>query len=150
MFDLTQVEEVGGFQPIEAGVYRLTVENAEVKTTKAGTGEYINVTFEITGDKYNKRKLWKMFNIKNPNDVAVKIGLGELKKMITCSSKPKALTFQDPIELCGLVVYGFVGLKEDKNEINYFLEQKDALERIKQQESVKQFSSSISADDIPF
>jgi len=93
LFDVTNVSSTG----IEDGVHIASVNNAEVKTTKAGTGEYINIKWELAsgGSFYN------MYTIKNPNQKAVDIGLGELKRMLTaCGSKNMAIGGVD--ELLGL------------------------------------------------
>ena len=71
--DLSDVQENNG--GLEPGEYNVSVEEAEVRTTKAGNGEYIRVKFTTeTGFP-----IYHMFNIKNPSPDAVKIGLGQLK-----------------------------------------------------------------------
>ena len=44
--DLPQ-DEGGSFEPIPAGDYIATISGAELKMTKAGTGQYINLKLKI-------------------------------------------------------------------------------------------------------
>lgn len=99
-FDLNQVEDVSG-GVIPAGSYRAQVEKAELKTNKAGNGQYIECQFTVTDEKQNGRKFWDMFNINHPNQDAVKIGLGRIKSLIT-SSGGQAGMFTSPGQLVGL------------------------------------------------
>lgn len=80
--DLTNTPEPTGFKPIDPGTYTVVVDNAEVKETKAGTGSYINVKFKIAD---SNRFLFHSFNIKNPNEKAVEIGLQQLKGFMKCA-----------------------------------------------------------------
>jgi hypothetical protein len=81
--DLTGVEE-NGAKPIVAGVYKVTCEAADIKATKAMTGEYINCRFKVVGGDFEGSAIWHIFNIKNPSQQAVQIGLGQLKKYLRC------------------------------------------------------------------
>ena len=50
-FDIAEmpVTEQRSFDPVPAGWYTAAIAGAELKTTKAGTGNYIAVRFDITG-----------------------------------------------------------------------------------------------------
>lgn len=88
LLDLSGVSEAG----IEPGEYKVTCTEAEVKETKAGTGEYIKCKFETeTGTK-----IFHNFNIKNPNEQAKKIGLAQLKTFLRVAGK------EDPNNLGGV------------------------------------------------
>ena len=74
-----------GFEPLPAGWYDSTVQGAELKNTKAGTGRYIAVKYAITGPTHQGRIVFANLNIKNPNPKAEEIGrsqLGELMRAI--------------------------------------------------------------------
>lgn len=77
-FDANQVEPAGDFEPIPAGKYVAVISGSEMKTTKAGTGSLLQLTFQIIEGPFAKRLLWARLNLDNPNATAVKIARGEL------------------------------------------------------------------------
>ena len=77
-FDANQVEPLADFEPIPAGKYSAVIVDSEMKPTKAGTGEYLELTFQITEGDYQNRLLWTRLNLDNPNATAVKIAKAEL------------------------------------------------------------------------
>ena len=71
------------FSPLPAGWYSATISEAEIKQTKAGTGEYISVKYSITGPTHEGRGVYGNLNIKNPSPKAEEIGrqhLGEIMR----------------------------------------------------------------------
>ena len=73
------------FEPLPAGWYSATISGAEIKQTKAGTGEYVAVKYSITGPTHQGRVVFANLNIKNPNPKAEEIGrqqLGEVMRAI--------------------------------------------------------------------
>ena len=71
------------FEPLPAGWYNVTISGAELKQTKAGTGEYIAVRYDVAGPTHAGRVVFGNLNIKNPNPTAESIGrqqLGELMR----------------------------------------------------------------------
>jgi hypothetical protein len=86
------------FEPLPAGWYTAVVNGAEIKNTKAGTGQYIAVRYDITGPSHQGRVIFGNLNIKNPNPKAEEIGrqqLGELMRAIGLA------TVQDTDQLIG-------------------------------------------------
>lgn len=79
----------GDFQPLPAGWYTATITDAEVRDTKAGTGQYIAVRYDITGPSHEGRVVFGNLNISNPNPKAEEIGrqqLGQLMRAIGVES----------------------------------------------------------------
>jgi Protein of unknown function (DUF669) len=73
------------FEPLPEGWYTSTISGAEIKATKAGNGQYINVKYTIIGPTHQGRIVFGMINIKNPNPQAEEIGrqqLGEIMRAI--------------------------------------------------------------------
>jgi hypothetical protein len=73
------------FEPLPEGWYTATISGAEIKTTKAGNGQYINVKYSIIGPTHQGRMVFGMINIKNPNPKAEEIGrqqLGDIMRAI--------------------------------------------------------------------
>jgi len=72
-------------EPIPAGWYNVKVHGAELKNTKAGTGQYISVRYDVIGPTHQGRVVFGNINIKNPNPKAEEIGrqqLGDLMRSI--------------------------------------------------------------------
>ena len=66
------------FEPIPAGWYSCSIGSAEIKDTKAGTGQYIAVRYNITGPSHEGRVIFGNLNIRNQNPKAQEIGLQQL------------------------------------------------------------------------
>jgi len=99
----------GNFEPLPAGWYTVVVNGAEIKNTKAGTGQYIAVRYDVTGPTHQGRVVFGNLNIRNPNPKAEEIGrqqLGELMRAIGLSS------VQDTDQLIG----GQLSIKLDVRE----------------------------------
>jgi len=73
------------FEVLPAGWYGSSITGAELKSTKAGTGQYIAVKYNITGPTHQGRIIFGNLNIRNPNPTAEEIGrqqLGDLMRSI--------------------------------------------------------------------
>lgn len=71
------------FDPLPAGWYDVNITGADLKDTKDGTGNYINVKYSVTGPSHQGRVVFGMLNLKNKNPKAEEIGrqqLGELMR----------------------------------------------------------------------
>lgn len=72
-FDATQVEPTNPLDPIPAGDYPMIISESEMKATKSGSGEYLQLTLEVIDGQYKGRKVWDRLNLVNPNATAVSI-----------------------------------------------------------------------------
>lgn len=85
-FDVSELPQTSkDYSVLPAGWYSATISGAEVKETKAGTGEYIAVKYSITGPTHQGRVIFGNLNIKNPNPKAEEIGrqqLGDIMRAI--------------------------------------------------------------------
>ncbi len=86
------------FEPLPAGWYTCVVNGAEIKNTKAGTGQYIAVRYDITGPSHQGRVVFGNLNIKNPNPKAEEIGRQQLGELMRAIGLP---TVQDTDQLIG-------------------------------------------------
>lgn len=77
-FDANQVEPTSEFEAIPEGQYTAVITASEFKDTKSGTGEYLELKFEIIEGDHKGRLLWSRLNLDNPNPTAVKIARSEL------------------------------------------------------------------------
>jgi len=78
-YNINDMPDGGGdFEPIPAGNYTVTITEAEVKDTKAGTGQYIKLRLDVMGPTHQGRVLFSNINHRNPNPKAEEIGKAQL------------------------------------------------------------------------
>jgi hypothetical protein len=73
------------YTPLPDGWYTTHINAASLESTKAGTGSYIKVRYDITGPTHQGRVVFGNFNVRNPSTKAEEIGrqqLGDLMRSI--------------------------------------------------------------------
>ncbi len=80
-FNANNVDPATDFEPIPAGKYVAIVTDSEMKPTKTGRGQFLQLTFQIIDGSYKNRMLWSRLNLDNPNAQAVQIAQGELSAL---------------------------------------------------------------------
>ncbi|GIW80424.1 MAG: hypothetical protein KatS3mg105_3168 [Gemmatales bacterium] len=108
-FDANQVEPTTDFEPIPAGKYVAVITDSEMKPTKAGTGHYLQLAFQIIEGPYKNRFLWARLNLDNPNATAVQIARAELSAICRAVG---ILAPNDSVELHNLPLVIRVGCKK--------------------------------------
>ena len=75
-FDINDIpeEEKREFEPLPAGWYTATITDAGMRDTKAGTGKFISVRFDITGPNHQGRVVFTNLNMTNPSPKAEEFG----------------------------------------------------------------------------
>jgi hypothetical protein len=107
------VGNTGNFEPLPAGWYSCTISQAELKDTKAGTGQYIKLRYDITGPTHQGRVVFGNLNIKNANPKAEEIGRQQLGDIMRAIGLAKVT---DTDQLIG----GQIGIKlEVKQDAQY-------------------------------
>lgn len=96
-----QNANTGDFQPLPPGWYQVSIEKAELKTTKAGTGKYVKLMMTVLGPTGANRKVFSNINIVNPNPTAQQIGRREMGALQMAIGRPRAT---DTTELIGGVL----------------------------------------------
>jgi len=120
-FDANTVEPTTPIEPVPAGKYVAMITESEMKPTKAGTGNYLQLTFEILEGDFKGRLLWARLNLDNPNAQAVAIARAELSAVCRAVG---VLTPTDSVQLHNLPLVISVRCKkrsdsdEMSNEIN--------------------------------
>lgn len=97
-FNVSELPQGDNFEPLPAGWYQVAIEGAEVKQTKAGTGQYIAVRYKVSGPTHSGRVVFGNINLRNPNPKAEEIGrqqLGDICRAIGLA------TIQDSDQLIG-------------------------------------------------
>lgn len=77
-FDASQVPEQQQFSALPEGQYVVIATATEEKITKAGTGKYLQITFEVLDGPQKGRKLWARLNLWNQSQTAKDIAQREL------------------------------------------------------------------------
>jgi hypothetical protein len=81
LLSIPKKENAGSYEPLPDGWYDVTIGGCEIKETKAGTGKYLHVRYDVTGPSHSGRVVFGNLNIRNQNPKAEEIGrqqLGEL------------------------------------------------------------------------
>ena len=63
---------------IPAGWYNAVIVESDLKTTKDGSGKYLQLCFEIIDGEYKNRKVWTNLNLYNRNEATVKMAQNAL------------------------------------------------------------------------
>ena len=111
-FNANEVEPSKEFDPIPAGKYIAVITDSEMKETRAGTGRYLQLEFEITDGEFAGRKLWARLNIENQNAEAVRMARADLSAICRAVN---VLTPSDSIDLHNLPLVIKVHCRKDKN-----------------------------------
>jgi hypothetical protein len=111
-FDANQVEPSQDFTPLPAGSYVAVITDSEMKPTKTGNGNYLQLTFQIVEGEHANRLIWVRLNLDNPNATAVDIARRELSSI--CRSVG-VLVPTDSADLHDLPLVIQVGLKRRKD-----------------------------------
>ena len=98
-FDANRVEPSKEFDPIPAGKYLAMITASEMKPNKAGTGQFLELTFQILEGEHKNRQLWARLNLSNPNETAMKIAQAELSALCRAVG---VMTPRDSVELHNL------------------------------------------------
>lgn len=102
------LEETPSYGLIPDGTYPAIITASEMKPTKAGTGQYLQLTIDLQGDQYSGRKVWDRLNLVNPNQQAVAIAHRTLNDLaIACGidlSQPDALADSEVLHFQPILV----------------------------------------------
>jgi hypothetical protein len=115
-FNAHEVDPNVGFDPIPVGKYLAVITASEMKPTKNGVGEYLQVELEVIDGPCKGRKVWDRLTLKHPNEMTVKIARGTLSAICRAVG---VMAPKDSIELHNLPLVISVGHKkrDDTGEI---------------------------------
>ena len=116
-FDASKVEPASSFDPIPAGKYLAVIVASELRPTKSGSGNYLELTLQIAEGQYKGRKLWARLNLDNPNPQAMRIAQGELSAICRATG---VMTPRDSAELhhLPLAIKVICRKRDDTDEIS--------------------------------
>lgn len=95
-FDASQVEfEENDFDVLPAGSYQAMIVGSQEFENKKKTGRVVKFEWQITGEKYNNRRVWQQINYKHKSAQTQKIGQEELARVITACGKTAIKTTEE-------------------------------------------------------
>lgn len=97
-FDATQVAPQDALETIPAGWYNAMIDQSEIKPTKDGAGNYLELRFNVIEGQYAGRKVFTRLNIRNSNPQAQEIAFKQLSAI--CHAV-QVLNVQDSQQLHG-------------------------------------------------
>jgi len=114
-FNANEVPPAVGFEPVPTGKYLAVITSSEMKPTKAGTGQYLELEMQIVEGEFKGRKLWARLNLTNPSLAAVEIARSELSAICRAVG---VMTPRDSVELHNLplVLTVTLGKRADNGE----------------------------------
>jgi len=111
-FDASTVEPQSAFEPIPAGKYLALISESEMKPTKTGSGQYLQLTFVILDNgPYSGRHIWTRLNLQNSNRTAEDIAQRELSAICRAVN---VLRPQDSADLHNIPLAIIVGMERNK------------------------------------
>lgn len=80
-FDATQVDTEQDFTPLPSGEYPAIIIDSEMKPTKNGNGQYLELTYQVIDGPLKGRLVWERLNLDNPSVKAVEIAQRSLSSI---------------------------------------------------------------------
>ena len=108
-FNAAQVEPSQDFEPIPAGKYLAVITETEMKPTKNGSGQYLQLSFQILDGPFKGRFVWARLNLNNSNPTTVQIARQELSAICRAVG---VMTPGDSVELHNIPLVVTVKLKK--------------------------------------
>lgn len=108
-FNASQVEPAQNLEPIPAGKYLAVITESEMKPTKNGSGQYLQLTFQVLDGPCKGRLVWSRLNLHNSNATTVQIAQQELSSICRAVG---VLTPSDSVELHNIPLVVTVKLKK--------------------------------------
>jgi Protein of unknown function (DUF669) len=124
LFNADDYQPLSEWQPLPAGSYVMQAFAAELKPTRAGTGEFLEVQFEVMEGEHASRKHYERFNLTNANAQAQEIGRRQFADFMRACGVTGT---QESDDLLFIPVRAEVKVKQRKddptrydNEVRYF------------------------------
>ncbi|MBL9030284.1 MAG: DUF669 domain-containing protein [Phycisphaerae bacterium] len=108
-FDANQVDPSVGFDPLPAGRYLAVITDSEMKPTKTGQGQFLQLTFQVLDGPQKGRLVWSRLNLENSNPTTVKLARAELSAICRAVG---VMAPKDSVELHNIPLEISVGCKK--------------------------------------
>lgn len=80
-FNAAEVAPQQDYTPVPTGEYIAQIIDSDMKPTKRGDGQYLELTYEILDGEQKGRRVWVRLNLDNPNAKAVEIAQRQLSSI---------------------------------------------------------------------
>jgi len=97
----TSSQKLAIFKDLPPGLYAVRITGEESKLTKSGTGEYLQLTFEVIDGPYAGNKIFDRLNLRNPSDRAMEIAR---KTLVAICEAVSVTELNESSELLGKVL----------------------------------------------
>lgn len=88
-FDASQVNPESQFDPLPSGEYPAIIIDSEMKTTKSGSGQYLELVYQVLDGPCKGRQVWVRLNLVNDNAKTVEIAQQHLSGICHAVGKLK-------------------------------------------------------------
>ena len=128
-FNANDVEPATEYQPLPAGKYLTEITASELKQTKSGNGNYLELEFTVLDGDCRGRKVWDRLCLTHTNDLTQKIARGKLSAVCRAVG---VMQPRDSVELHNLPLVVTVKCKTRKdtgeitNEIKGYAQRESA------------------------
>lgn len=109
-FSAEGIDIRSNYEAIPAGDYESMVTASEMKSTKDGTGQYLELTVEIQSGQFQGRRLFDRLNLSNRNPKAVEIAQKQLAQLCHATG---VLQVQDSQQLHNRPIIMKVAVRND-------------------------------------
>lgn len=111
-FNAEAVDPASAYDVLPKGKYLCMAIASEMKTTKSGNGEYLQLTFEVLDGPGKGRKLFERLNVRNQNKTAEDIAQRQLSALCHAAG---VLMLSDSEQLHNIPVVLDVGIEDGKD-----------------------------------
>lgn len=121
-FNASGIDPQQAFEALPAGDYPVLVSRVEVKQTKAGSGQYLEVELDVQSDAHRGRKLFDRINLWNANPKTVEIAQRQLSGLCHATGE---LNLANTDQLLGKVAIATINAKDNppygvRNEVRAY------------------------------
>jgi len=85
------------YDPLPDGEYEARIIESQLRDNKAGTGNYLQFTWEIVGGAHGGRRVWDRITHKHKNEQAMQIGSETLSKLCRACGKPGRVDYTEEL-----------------------------------------------------
>ena len=130
--DLTAVETQSGNVVVPTGTYPMEIVGVEPKETSKKTGWMLEVSYKITAGDHAGKTIKERLNVQNQSADATRIGLSQLKTILTAGKHANPNYIGDTNEMIGL-------------KLNLYVEEVDSTFTNKNNETINTTQNNIKA-----
>lgn len=139
---LKDVKAKTGFDVIPPGEYPAVVTKSEMKPTKDGTGQRLNLTVQICSGPFQNRLVFDGLNVKNKSARCQEIGLSQLKALCVAVNVPDPKVSEE-LHNKAMIVKLKIGKDQNGNPNNEVVSYKAKLPTTTQQAAPQQPAANL-------